>query len=321
MRTGSRRLVLIVGQRPDPHIDAVCTALEEAGARVVLLDRHAADDFCIRYSPQGIQVRGRVSGREIDLARAGSVWWRVKPAPSSEFPGGSATVEEAFRWREWKAFLRGLAAALPRARWVNPLQAHYRAANKIYQLSLARAVGLDIPETAVTNSPRQALRLFERRRRVVYKTLSSFLIPPDGIVFTNEVTRRQVREEAHAILLAPCIFQECVDKAHELRATVVGDRVVCVRIDSQSAEQTALDWRRDQSREMYSPDGLSRLTQRRLLAFHRRAGLVYGAYDFIVRPDGREVFLECNPGGQWLWLEQATGLSVTRPLAEFLNGR
>jgi hypothetical protein len=41
----------------------------------------------------------------------------------------------------------------------------------------------------------------------------------------------------------------------------------------------------------------------RLLAFHSRARLVYGAYDFIVTPGGEYVFLEVNQVGQWLWIE------------------
>jgi glutathione synthase/RimK-type ligase-like ATP-grasp enzyme len=33
-------------------------------------------------------------------------------------------------------------------------------------------------------------------------------------------------------------------------------------------------------------------------------GLFYGALDFIATPDGRCVFLECNPDGQWKWIDE-----------------
>lgn len=31
------------------------------------------------------------------------------------------------------------------------------------------------------------------------------------------------------------------------------------------------------------------------------------AADFVVTPEGRHVFLEVNPSGEWFWLDPATG--------------
>jgi hypothetical protein len=53
----------------------------------------------------------------------------------------------------------------------------------------------------------------------------------------------------------------------------------------------------------------------RILAFQRTAGLRYGAYDFVVPAVGEAIFLECNPAGQWLWLEDAVGIGVSQALA------
>ncbi|SDP10272.1 hypothetical protein SAMN04487905_1022 [Actinopolyspora xinjiangensis] len=51
----------------------------------------------------------------------------------------------------------------------------------------------------------------------------------------------------------------------------------------------------------------------------RRFGLLYGALDFVITPEGRWVFLEINPGGQYGWLEAATGAAITGQLAELLT--
>ena len=50
----------------------------------------------------------------------------------------------------------------------------------------------------------------------------------------------------------------------------------------------------------------------------KRASLAYGAFDFVVTRDGDVVFLECNPGGQWLWLEKATNLPISQAVADLL---
>ena len=45
------------------------------------------------------------------------------------------------------------------------------------------------------------------------------------------------------------------------------------------------------------------------------------ALDFIVTPEGRHVFLEVNPSGEFLWLMQRPGLPIADALADVLVGR
>ncbi|MEV4245300.1 hypothetical protein AB0J63_18065 [Streptosporangium canum] len=47
-------------------------------------------------------------------------------------------------------------------------------------------------------------------------------------------------------------------------------------------------------------------------------GLTYGAIDLILTPDGRYVFLEINPNGQFLWIEDATGLPIGAAIGDLL---
>ncbi len=46
--------------------------------------------------------------------------------------------------------------------------------------------------------------------------------------------------------------------------------------------------------------------------------LVYGAIDMRLTPDGEYVFLEVNPAGQWLFIEERTGQPITATLANHL---
>jgi len=47
-------------------------------------------------------------------------------------------------------------------------------------------------------------------------------------------------------------------------------------------------------------------------------GLCFGAIDLIVTPDDDHVFLEVNPNGQWLWIEELTGLPISHAIADLL---
>lgn len=43
-----------------------------------------------------------------------------------------------------------------------------------------------------------------------------------------------------------------------------------------------------------------------------------GPFDFVVRLDGTWVFLECNAGGQYGWIEDAVSAPITTALADLL---
>jgi glutathione synthase/RimK-type ligase-like ATP-grasp enzyme len=69
----------------------------------------------------------------------------------------------------------------------------------------------------------------------------------------------------------------------------------------------------------YEAVDLPREVEAKILAFMKAFDLIYGAFDFIVTPDGRYVFLEVNPSGQYMWVECATGLEITMALADALS--
>lgn len=313
-------LVLIIGQCPDPHIDAVSDALERLGVPVVCLQRHSRlHTLTLRFGPKGhSQCFSTTGNQDFDFSKVRSVWWRMKPHVPSEFSGGVSTLVERFVVTEWGNALKALPTFLTHAKWVNPLTNHELTSYKPRQLKLAIEVGLSIPETVISNCIEDVAELFLRHASVIYKSLSSFVIPPDHIIYTTKISKEELLKSERSFKAAPGIFQEYVEKKHELRVTVVGEQVFVVSIDSQASSETATDWRRDQLRPMYEVNELSSQTLQSLRLFHEKAGLVYGAYDFIVTKDGREIFLECNPGGQWLWLERALNLNITSALAQEL---
>jgi glutathione synthase/RimK-type ligase-like ATP-grasp enzyme len=118
-------------------------------------------------------------------------------------------------------------------------------------------------------------------------------------------------------------FQEMIPKALELRTTVVGRRVMSASIDSQASARAAHDWRRDGLRlvQDWQPYELPRETEEKILRLMDYFGLNYGAIDIIVTPEGRHVFLEINPAGEFFWLERYAGLPISDAIADVLLER
>jgi putative peptide maturation system protein len=125
-----------------------------------------------------------------------------------------------------------------------------------------------------------------------------------------------------AIRYCPVAIQPYVEKRIELRITVVGDRVFPVEIHSQWTNHTRRDWRRgDYHHARYAVHDLPRRLARRSIALVKRLGLTFGAIDMILTPDGRYVFLEVNPDGDWLWMERTTGVPIGSAIADLLLAR
>ena len=135
--------------------------------------------------------------------------------------------------------------------------------------------------------------------------------------FTGIVTPRE-RARLDLIHATPGVFQHYVEKAFEARVTVVGDRIFAGRINSQQHRDSKIDWRHRPFDMEKEPLVLPEQVAAGVVAFLREFGLIYGAFDFIVTPAGEYVFLEVNPGGQYMWVESTTGMPITAALADAL---
>jgi glutathione synthase/RimK-type ligase-like ATP-grasp enzyme len=156
---------------------------------------------------------------------------------------------------------------------------------------------------------------------VIYTSLAGGAIGfEDGApraVYTTVVAELD-DERLEAVRTTPCLFQQRIQKALELRVTVVGERVFAAAIDSSASTAARLDFRRAYEDLSYHvaelPEWLSDACVRLVQEF----GLVYGALDIIQAHDGSYVFLELNPNGQWAWIQEATGLDIRGALIDQL---
>jgi glutathione synthase/RimK-type ligase-like ATP-grasp enzyme len=116
-------------------------------------------------------------------------------------------------------------------------------------------------------------------------------------------------------------FQENVPKALELRTIIVGKQVFTAAINSQQLDGATYDWRKEGRalHEKWQAYNLPEDIEKKLLQLTAYFGLNYGAIDIIVTPDGRHVFLEINPVGEFFWLELfAPYFPISQAIAEIL---
>ncbi|HYO58458.1 MvdC/MvdD family ATP grasp protein [Archangium sp.] len=321
----ARDIVLLLTHSADYYtVDRVAEELSRRGVRPLRVDTDGFPtelELTSKLGHEGGEVVLHTAAGELRGEDVRSVWLRRLLSPrldeSLEPDWHDGCVRESRAALE--GFLDGLEAA--GCRFINPL-GEERAGNKLRQLRLARALGLEVPPTLVTNDAARVRLFFEQvRGRMVAKMLTPLTQSMAGgqpFVYTSSVGPEHL-DELEGLRHSPMVFQERIDKAHELRVAVVGGRYFVGAIDASRSVEGQVDWRRARPHEVHWEKGeLPQEVAARLVRLVAALGLVYGAADFIVTPEGRHVFLEVNPGGEWGMLERDLGLPIAAALADAL---
>lgn len=312
--------VLLVTEEFDPTADALIGCLRRRAHPYLRwnLDRFPLQSALTMRMIDG-QLQGSIQtdGRSVDLREIGSAWFRSLRAGG--FPSDLGPQELQFAQAEVRCALQGLAN-ITRWRWINRPQLDRIASCKPTQLAVAGRLGLHVPRTLISNDPDEVRAFYETcQGQIIYKAFTQMPeLSPGQAIFTSKVTSQHLAS-LEMIRHTPGIFQEYVPKAFELRVTIVDGVAFPVEIHSQEIEETAQDWRVAPDRVRHRPHKLPADLEAKLLDFMGHFGLVYSAMDLIVTPDGRYVFLENNPSGQYGWIEAETGLPITDRLAETLT--
>jgi hypothetical protein len=319
----------VVSKRDPPAIIVVTYEGDNAAPQLVLdaLDRRGAESWRldsdrfpldIRLSMVAISEQSTLStpAGAVPLDRLRSVWVRrlaiAHALPTDDEPGvrEASVAESRLSMRAW---LDGLdVRVMDRPSIVDG------ARDKMRQLRVARDVGMAVPATLLSNDPEQVRRFAaELQGAVVAKMLHPFALgSPDDerVVFTSPVRPEDLADLA-GLSRSPMVFQQAIRSVVELRVTVVGETALVAALDR--GPDQPVDWREDAPRlaSRWEGGALTPSIQAQLAAILRKLGLRFGAFDLAVDDRGTCWFLEVNPSGEWLWLEQGIGLPIADAIA------
>lgn len=337
--------VLVVGSIVDPGIPRVQRELLERGCQCTVLHYEEAVLGCTWTADldQGVARINRPDGHAVSLRNLGAIWFRRWGYPV--YPQSFSFEDAQFAYSEITSFVSALSH-LSNANWLNSIEAEHAASLKIYQMQVARELGLHTPPTVVTSDAKVAMDFRREHGRVIFKPLSGSApakqsrssratavvsanfpsvkicenVEVERLIFTQELTDERI-ECISSVRWSPTIFQKLVEKEFELRVTIVGNRVFACRIDSQVDQRTSLDFRHMNLVGLV-PHQMVQLApslEVRLLKMMRRLGLGFGCFDLIAPKGGGDpIFLEVNPSGQWLWIEDTTKVNISAAVAEEL---
>lgn len=310
-------MILIISADEDVHAQAV---IREMGKR----GRHAARMLNLSEFPMRISMNMRLDNnghsdfelrfpdKTVRMDEVTSVWWR-RPQAFGIPPEVRDPAARHFAMSEAATALQGMWQS-SRALWVNNIMRDAAAAHKPWQLTMAKRIGLRVPETLITNDPAEARQFWASLPgEVVYKPFTATL----HSWRETRVLKPEEEKLAEAVRLAPVIFQRYVP-GRDLRITAIGERLFPAETDARHGEYE-VDVRLNTSLS-YRSHTLPAEIEAKLLRLMRTLGLEYGAIDMRLTPEGEYVFFEVNPAGQFLYVEMATGMQIAGALAEHLMG-
>jgi len=316
-------MILVITNKIDPTADLVISDFHNRGVKFV---RFNTEDFpkrvkcAIKITPDGIEGHLDLGfGRKTDINQIKSVYYR-RP---NKFVMDErlSSVSKQFAFNECQSTINGLWMSLP-CLWVNHPYYLQAAELKIYQLKIADQIGFHIPKSLITNDPELVNEFYSKcNEKIIAKVLSTGVVENNddiSFIYTTRILKEHL-ESIRLIKYSPCLFQEYIPKDIEIRVTVVGHSVFAAEIHSQNSSKTKDDWRRyDFPNTPHKPHTLPQNIEQKCIQLVEMLNLNFGAIDLILDPDGKYIFLEINPNGQWGWIQELTGLPICASIVDLL---
>ena len=270
-------------------------------------------------------IKNTINGCEVYGHEVTAIWDR-RPIPPSKLPIVCDEEIEKTNLEEAHGFLSFLRYYLKDVFSIGSIVNDRYASSKMLQTKIALESGFIVPKTMYSNAKQELETYFSRSNYLSVKPISVdsiFFANQEYVFYVNKHTNDHIfMQPSEAFSQTVSCIQDYIEKEYELRITVCCDDVIACRIDSQKQKsgEGKEDWRQGydfglEQKIVEIPDNL----KSSCLSYLQKMGLNFGCFDIIVTPQEEFVFLECNPNGQWYWIEIETGAPISEIIAKHLS--
>lgn len=315
------RHILIVAHRHDLCADAVILKLRAAGELPVRLNledipgsSHITTQFGQKTSTTLLQTRNCT----LPLREVRAIYWRA--ADSLSLAPAMMPEAQAFAVSELRQLVSCLWSETERYWLSHPDRIRF-AQWKARQLEYASAVGFSIPRTMVTSASNQAVEFAEEvGGRVFFKPMNGPAAGPDRMLVSAIVSASELQSHATQLALAPCCFQEVIEKAIDIRILIVGRRVYAVKVNLPAPAGFSGDYSAPEKNLALEAFSLPADVEGLCLQLAANLKLEYLAINLLLTKEGRYVFSECDPLADFLPFTGIPGApNVAQEIASMLR--
>lgn len=277
------------------------------------------DDFQVKVFNDEFVARILSSNLEFSSKNIQSVLYR-RPI----FPKSKASLQEVriFEAREARAVIEGIYGFLENATWYSKIESIEASRNKINQLFIAKKLGFNVPEYFIISGESGFPILNVKYEDYIIKSINpaNCLIENErqqGILKTVRCSGDLIAKYFSNGRVYPIMLQKEIKKQLEYRVTVIGADIISIAIDTKQCEyvDTREYWKNSKHLMIDLPSKL----KEKIIEFQKFYGLNYGAFDFIEDEQGVFWFLECNPVGQFAWIDfKMSNVNIVKNMVEHL---
>lgn len=195
--------------------------------------------------------------------------------------------------------------------------------NKLEILNMAKKLGILIPDVLITDNSTDLINFINKHGKVITKPINNPYINFKYQDFT-------IKSLTHSKLLSiddisigefefmSSFFQKYIEKKFEIRSYYLEGVFKSMAIFSQQNEKTKIDFRNYDIKRPNRcvPYILPKWLEKKLHRLMLKLRLNSGSFDIIYTPDGKYVFLEVNPIGQFQWLSLNCNYYIEKLIAE-----
>lgn len=309
------KTTLLFTQSLDPTADFIQRAFER---NQKLISRIDLDDYGIpNFSLDPLQRdKGWIEDTKGKRIKVNDIKAIIIRRPSTP----NLNKDEAKNKFLGRELIFGLRAFLEstNAIWMNHPDSNSVASSKPRNLWIANSLGLKVPKTLISSDPLEISNWLESQTKNVIKSISYGLIKREKSVemaFTQRVPKNfNVFEDM--LPGVPICIQEEIEKEADIRVTIVGNKVFSAILAQEGNE---IDWRATDSEAKWKTHNLPKSVYNSCIKLCKELHIEFAAIDLVRSTSGDYYFLELNPNGQWVWIEEETGLPISNAIVEHLS--
>ena len=322
-------MIFIITNKEDVHPNPVIEKLGETP-----FFRLNTEDLLAKYNIEWRNIGGKISWSIYNIEtkllikseEIISVWERRPEAVNKQLYRFSDRRLNKFCRDEATAFMRYFRYSLKDVFWIGHPLIDRASESRLLQLTVALEFGISCADSIFSNNPIRLKEFASKYEFLCVKSIFNDSVTFDDHYVTIGSTKTPkidiLNLDDNLISTTVNYLQEYIEKDFELRITVVCNEIFGCKLLSQELDDDngKVDWRdglfnglRHEAFDV--PENIKLFCFKYLKAMKQN----FGAFDFIVKPNGEYVFLECNSNGQWYWIELETGLDISGAISRHLK--
>ena len=333
-------MILIITNKGDIHCNPVIKHFQKNGDEYFRLNTESLlTDYLFSFSQKdqstNLLIKNKKNGKTLSSNEVKSVWERRPCSPIIPVLDNekikSVVEDEAIELSKWLRHFFINCRTIGSSVWDRPNESKLRQMNVASMVIEAIDSKIQVPFTLLTNSKVDLDTFANVVNKAVIKPIAA-----DGLELDDKheipFTSRQVSPEnlnsisKEDLELCPTFMQEYIEKEYELRVTAIGQNILCCKIDSQKLPKGKgrEDWREGYDHGLSEAEewiDCPKEIEEFISLYLQKMNLNFGCFDFIKAKINYYYFLECNPNGQWMWLEEDLGMPISESIANYLSFR